>query len=194
MESCMMQDFFFCEYRNVSKMLAYGPIKHTLKRIPFFLAVHNIEEALTMPRWMDEYQDVLRERVPFMEHLQFSVPQLYLSLILVTIIPAVVTWFCFRDTITKKKVLVLLTLQSIIFWNAVMPHVTGVLYLGMYNPGTVTAVLFNIPFSIALASTVLRSGIVRVSDLVSCMTIGAVLYLPLVYLNHLIAQGLASLI
>ncbi|MFZ4622172.1 MAG: HXXEE domain-containing protein [Bacteroidota bacterium] len=169
-------------------------IKKILWLIPIVLTIHNIEEALTMPEWMNLYVGIVKQQVPFMSHLQFSARQLYISLVLVTIVPAVVTWFCLRGEIRTNGILALLTLQAIIFWNALIPHMIGWFFLGMYNPGTMTAVIFNIPFSFYLFYQIRRSGIVPEKLIVRSIGMGLVIYLPLVYLNHLLAHTIANII
>ena len=88
----------------------------------------------------------------------------------------------------------MLVLQSVIFWNALMPHISGLFILGMYNPGVVTAVACNIPFTIYLFRSVKKEGIVSNSMIRDIFALGFALYLPLVYTNHLIAQSLAKVI
>jgi hypothetical protein len=156
--------------------------------IPVILSIHNLEEALTMPQWMSVHLPMLRSTIPFFENLQFSTAQLYVSLFLVTLVPFLITFFCLRGERTAKKISVVLILQSIIFWNALMPHLSGFFVLGMYNPGTITAVLLNIPFSVYLYRRVLQQGIVLKDTMHKCVFIGLAIYLPVVYLNHLIAQ------
>jgi len=161
--------------------------------IPIILSIHNLEEALTMPQWMSAQLPTLRSTLPFFEHLQFSTTQLYVSLFLVTLLPFLVTYFCLRGERTTKKISTLLILQAIIFWNGLMPHTTGLFVLRMYNPGAMTAILLNIPFSVFLYRRVVREGIVSKSTVHNCILIGLAAYLPIVYLNHLLAQILPNL-
>jgi hypothetical protein len=162
--------------------------------IPMLLTVHNIEEALTMPQWMSVHLPMLRETILFMDEIQFSSKQLYLSLLFVTIIPFLVIYVCQRGASSQRKTAVMLILQSIIFWNALMPHISGVFVLGMYNPGTITASLFNIPFSMYLYRRVRQAGIVSNAALQKCIFAGLITYLPIVYFNHLIAQTISHFI
>jgi len=162
--------------------------------IPGILSIHNLEEALTMPQWMSAHLPMLRTAIPFFDHLQFSTTQLYISLIFVTLIPFLVTYFCLRGERTIQKISILLILQAIIFWNALMPHIGGLFVLGMYNPGMITAVLLNVPFSIYLFRKVKQEESVSKSALRNCILIGLVAYLPIVYLNHLLAHVLSNLI
>lgn len=160
--------------------------------IPIILAVHNLEEALTMPQWMSEHLPMLRSAISLFEHLHFSTTQLYISLSLVTIIPMLVTFICLQGKRTAVKTSILLIMQAIIFWNALMPHISGLFVLGMYNPGAVTAMMLNVPFSVFLYRKVKQEEIVSFGTLRLCIVIGLMLYLPIVYVNHLAAQLFAN--
>lgn len=161
--------------------------------IPIILSIHNLEEALTMPEWILAYLPMLRSTIPIFEYLHFSTTQLYCSLLSVTIIPFLVTFLCLRGERTEKKISLLLILQAIIFWNALMPHVLGVFVLGIYNPGTITAVLLNIPFSIYLFMRVRKEEIVSAIVLKRNIIAGLILYLPIVYVNHILAHGVTKM-
>ena len=170
----------------------------TLKRliwyIPIILAFHNLEEALTMPQWLLSNLPQLQEKITLFNDLQFSTKQLYLSLAAVTVLPFLLTVLCQKGELSKRKVEVMLVLQSIIFWNALMPHISGAIFLGMYNPGTVTAVACNIPFTFYLFSRVKKEGVVSNRVLRDIFALGFAVYLPLVYANHLMAQSIAKII
>lgn len=161
--------------------------------IPFFLTIHNIEEAVTMPAWIPEHLPSLRSLNHPFASLHFSSTQLYISLVLVTVVPLLIVAVCQRGALTHRKAAVMITLQSVIFWNAIVPHAGGIFVMGMYNPGTVTALLFNIPFSLYGYRAVRKEGFIPASLLHQCIAIGLVVYLPLVYGNHLAAESLASL-
>lgn len=172
--------------------MTHPDIKRLFWSIPIILSIHNLEEALTMTQWMSVHLSELRTTIPFFEHLQFSTTQLDVSLFLVTIIPFLVTFICLQGKRTTKKLSILLILQAIIFWNALMPHISGLFVLGMYNPGTITAVLLNIPFSVYLYKRVWQERIVSKDTIRDCIFIGLIAYLPVVYFNHLIAQFITN--
>ena len=161
--------------------------------IPIILAFHNAEEALTMPQWISVHLPMVQEKILFFVRLQFSSTQLYISLVLVTVLPFLLTFICQRGKLTQRKLGVMLILQSIIFWNALVPHIAGIFVLRMYNPGVVTALVCNVPFSFYLLKRVQQEGILPNVVLRNCIIIGLAVYLPLVYLNHLIAQALVSI-
>ncbi|MEW6060674.1 MAG: HXXEE domain-containing protein [Bacteroidota bacterium] len=163
-------------------------LKRILWLIPTLLAVHNLEEALTMPAWVKANMWKVREAIPLFHLLHFSTPQLYLSLIQVTVLPFLLAFFCLKGELTKRKLNILLTLQAIIFWNVLVPHLGGVIVLQMYNPGTVTAVLINLPFSLYLLKYLLKNEILTHKQLRSVSVLGLIVYLPAVYFNHLLAS------
>lgn len=143
---------------------------------------------------MSVHLPMLREKIWIFEHLQFSAKQLYVSLIIVTLVPTALSYYCLKGDVSERKILFLLILQSIIFWNALMPHISGVFVLGMYNPGAVTAVMCNIPFSIYLFKKALSERAASMRLLQKSVLIGLAVYLPLVYLNHEIAEAISSLL
>lgn len=169
-------------------------LKKILWLIPVLLAVHNLEEALTMPQWMEANLWKVRETVPVFNLLHFPTPQLYLSLVLVTVVPFILAFFCLRGELSRTKRNILLTLQCIIFWNALVPHVSGVVVLQMYNPGTATALFINLPFSLYLFSVSVKRGMITKRGIRNILLIGLLLYLPAVYVNHLLAQCIALLV
>jgi hypothetical protein len=58
----------------------------------------------------------------------------------------------------------------------------------------VTAVAFNIPFTFYLFTRLLREGIIGSTDVRKAMIAGVLLYLPAVYLNHLLAHAIAKIL
>lgn len=168
-------------------------IKRMCWFIPIILVFHNMEEALTMPQWMSVHLPMLREKIWLLEHLQFSTKQLYISLAQVTLIPLLFLFYCLKGELTERKIFAMVILLSIIFWNALMPHFSGLFFLGMYNPGAVTAVACNLPFTIYLLKKVHKERIISINMLRKGIIIGFAAYLPLVYLNHLIAEAISMI-
>ncbi len=169
-------------------------MKRTLWYIPLLLLMHNAEEALTMPQWISVHLDLLRVNYPIFEHVQFSTPQLYLSLALITVIPLIISLRCISGELTKRSIMTLMILQSIIFWNALVPHLLGSYLLQMYNPGVVTALFCNIPFTFYLGTMLVKEKITDNVQLRNAAVAGLLIYLPVVYLNHLTAHFFARLL
>jgi hypothetical protein len=167
--------------------------KRLLLFIPLLLIIHNAEEALFMPQWISTHLSMLQQKFFFFRYLEFSSKQLYTSLLLVTAVPGIVSYLCLRGGQSPKTTAVMLTLQSVIFWNALVPHLSGLLLLGIYNPGTVSAVLVNIPFSLYLFRRSDAFILPPKFPLLRILRIGALIYLPLVYTNHLLAKSISRL-
>ena len=62
--------------------------------IPILLLIHNAEEALTMPEWMNTYLPMLQEKLFLFRYVNFSTTQLYVSLFLVSITPFIISGSC----------------------------------------------------------------------------------------------------
>lgn len=137
---------------------------------------------------MKENASFLAETFPPFRSLEFSTPQLFASLINITLIPFFIVAFSLRGKLTTEKIMVMLGLQSIVFWNALLPHISGLFVLGTYNPGTVSAIVINIPFSIYLFHQANKLNLLTEKKIVIVFIAGLLAYLPLVYLNHLAAH------
>ena len=74
-----------------------------------------------------------------------------------------------------------------------MPHFVGLFVLGMYNPGTITAVVLNIPFSVYLFREVKKEELLKSAEIKKIIFAGLVLYLPVVYLNHVLAHSFVGI-
>lgn len=117
--------------------------------VPFLLAAHNAEEALTFPRYLDE----VREHAPvlmrgFAESADSR--KLFIALSIVTLVPLLVsTWSWMRPNSRAAFWLVML-IQATVFLN-VFAHITSALAIFHgYGPGLLTALAVNLPFSIYL--------------------------------------------
>ncbi len=173
-------------------MLAYLDAKISFRQllafIPFVLLLHNCEEAITMPEWVTENISLLQEKIPFFQVLHFSSAQLFASLSLVTLLPFIVFWICRDGEKQSKKIKTLLLLQGIIFANVFVPHIGGSLVLMKYNPGVITAAMFNLPFSFYLFRRAVREGFSTKESLRRILIAAVVVYLPIVYGIHIFAE------
>src|SRR3989304_1480925 len=124
--------------------------KQVLWCIPFVLTLHNIEEALTVRRWVAQNLPLIEGNLPFNITLQFTPMQLMVSLGVATVVPFIVTMLCIGGENKSKKLFILFLLQGIIFLNVFIPHIVVSLRMRQYNPGVITAVFLNLPFSLYL--------------------------------------------
>ena len=90
-----------------------------------FLALHNLEEALTFPRY----------------------PALLAGLVVVTVIPIALSAWANARPASRAALRSVVVVQAIVALNVVW-HVAAGFVRRDYVPGLVTAVLINLPFSI----------------------------------------------
>jgi hypothetical protein len=157
--------------------------------VPIFLTLHNLEEALTMPHWVPAHLPFLQSKFFFFRYLHFSSPQLFLSLSSVTIFPLLLSRYAIVYMKESRRIKTMFVLQSIIFWNAFVPHLAGALLLGMYNPGTITAVVITIPFSFYFFHRTVHDKLIDCTSRRKLLLLGGGAYLPVVYLNHVLAAA-----
>lgn len=154
------------------------------------LAIHNAEEALTAPGWLQAALPRIRDLFGVTPREQPSASQLYVALVLATVLPAV--WVVLAMSGERKSVRVysLMTLYSILFWNAWFPHIALALALVSYTPGVVTAVVLNVPFTLYLFRRAFRDGYVEKRGFAVAVVLGAVVYLPFLWGLHSLARSI----
>jgi len=128
--------------------------------VPILLTLHNLEEALTFPRWLP----VIQTRVPFGLQAWFdeiSPGTVYVALIAATAVPwAIALWSVRRPSSGLASSFVLLVQAVVllnVFWHVL---VAGTLLRG-YSPGLLTAVMLNLPFSVYLFKRARQEGWVQ---------------------------------
>jgi hypothetical protein len=133
--------------------------KSALLLIPVLLALHNLEEAATMPFYFDAFSaqlpSVARTLIGEVRPWQF-----YLVLALITILPfvflAIPTWGVSQSPSTG----LLLVVQLIAAINT-LAHVARAAQLHGYTPGLISGLVLNLPFSFYLLGRAWRERWVR---------------------------------
>jgi hypothetical protein len=169
------------------------------ERLPFLpwsgilvVALHNLEEALTTPKWLPLH----RNGIAAATGIQPPAPAphvLYASLIVVTLLPAL--WLLLASRARRKSLCAYscLVLLGIFFANAFVPHILGALSLRSYVPGLVTAVGLVIPFFLAFVSRGLASGYFSGLGALAATAAAVIVYALLgVGALHLFALGAPS--
>ena len=160
------------------------PVKQILWYIPLVLTLHNIEEALTMPRWVAEHSREIMSRLLAFIEVQFTSRQLFASLAISTIIPFILTILCANGERRSRKLVLLFLLQMIILLNVFVPHIVATLVMERYNPGAITAVFCNLPFSVYLFRKGQREYFLSWHDLFLLFLTAALVYIPLAGAIH----------
>ena len=118
--------------------------------IPILLAIHNFEEAPFMEKWSKE--------LPLPIHPAVSTQQFVWAVTLLTAAGFAITYFGINTTKQPIGVWAVLEIQMIMLVNAIAPHLVVSLRFQKYNPGVVTALFLNIPFSVYLFQRAMQVG------------------------------------
>jgi hypothetical protein len=137
------------------------------------IALHNLEEALTLPQWLEARLPVALEQLSLPPLQPPSRGVLLRGLALVTLLPALVLAAgCWSRAAAQASLVVV----AIYFWNALVPHVAGALLLREYVPGVLSAALLTIPYAAALFRRAVREGVISRVGAVLALLLAAVLY------------------
>jgi hypothetical protein len=151
---------------------------------PIAVALHNGEESMTMPAWVAQHAGQLP--LPQLVHPP-SAGVIRAALLVLTLAAFVVTYLSARKG--KQSVWAYLLFGGIVAMlvNVLVPHVPATLVFHGYTPGTVTAVLINLPLMSWLAVRAVREGWVSGGR---AWLFGALV--PLMVAGIIVALGLRS--
>lgn len=133
---------------NTAPVVVVGPLAgflldqlslpEVLWLVPVLLAIHNVEDALLIARRLENAKLPIR--------LPLRAPQF------------VVTFFAATESQSGYWFFAVVAIQAIMFLNAFLPHIAVTFSFRRYQPGVVTTILFNIPFSLYFFRRVISSG------------------------------------
>jgi hypothetical protein len=119
--------------------------------VPVFFMLHNMEETPFMEGW--------GKKLPVKYHPSASTPQFVAAVTFLTISVFVLTFASLTWLSPSTSFLLILGIQTTLFFNAFVPHILTTIRFRIYSPGVITAVLITIPFSLYLFHRALREGI-----------------------------------
>jgi hypothetical protein len=105
-------------------------------------SLHNLEEAIWLPEWSKQAKGF---------HKPVSKDEFYFAVICVTAIGYLITfqYFLLRYThLEDVSKLLYLGFIMIMVLNAVFPHLAATIRLRQYAPGTITAIVLNLPIGL----------------------------------------------
>lgn len=119
--------------------------------------LHNIEEALWMPKWK---QDKLRFLKPAPKN------EFYFALFVLTSLACIVV--CLMALYPEQRLFtyVFAGFLGAMAFNAVFPHLSATVALRKYAPGTVTALLLMLPVNGLILYYLVNTGVVSVYEIV----------------------------
>jgi hypothetical protein len=157
--------------------------------VPIFLTIHNLEEALVMPAFIERRNAAvpaaLGKIIPPVTYKQFLI-----ALAIITIIPYLITLFW----LNSRWALYLLSGLQVVMLINVFAHTLMALFLRGYVPGLITALIINLPFSLYLLKRADRERWMSRKALLLLFPIGLLIHGPLLaglmILSGQIAGGL----
>jgi hypothetical protein len=118
------------------------------------------------------------ERIPALREAGVgppSLPRLYFALVVVTLVPAlIIAWATTgRDSPVKRQVVAFIT--AALLWNVFLPHLSAVVVLRGYAPGSLTALAVNLPFCVYFFRRSSREGMLSRRQLMLALLLGLIL-------------------
>jgi len=118
------------------------PFERLLWLVPVFFMLHNLEEAPFMEGWS--------KRLPLKIHPTVSTRQFVIAVTFLTLAGFLVTYFGVEYLADQTGYLIIMGIQTVLLFNAFIPHITATIRFRMYSPGVVTAIVITLPFSFYL--------------------------------------------
>ncbi len=141
------------------------------------VALHNTEEALTIPTWLPPR--LARLEAEFgIQPLAVDSGRLYWGLVLATLIPMIWIAAASRGAPRSIAAYSIIVLYGVFLANALVPHLLGAVLLGSYVPGAATAGVLVVPFTVWLGCRAVVDGYVSKRGLVVALLVAAALYFP----------------
>ena len=141
------------------------------------VALHNVEEALTIPTWFPPRMAQLEVQFRF-QPLAADPRRLYWGLGAATLLPALWVALAFRSAPRSAGAYSIIVLYGVFLANALVPHLLGVLLLASYVPGAVTAGALVVPFTIWLTYRAVVDGYASARGLAVALLVAVALYVP----------------
>lgn len=132
------------------------PFDRLLWLVPVFFALHNLEEAPFMERWS--------RRLPLKIHPVVTTRQFALAVTFLTLAGFLLTCYALEILGSSTGYILILAIQAILLFNALIPHIAITIRFRMYSPGVITAVLITLPFSYYLFRRAITENILSWSQ------------------------------
>jgi uncharacterized protein with HXXEE motif len=140
--------------------------------VPAAVLIHNVEEALTFPRYAPSVLAIVPDAVrPLMPSARY----MYVALLVVTAIPIGLALLALRRAGGAWATYGLLLVAAVVLVNVVW-HLLAATLLGGYAPGVVTAVIVNLPVMAAALRWARREGWLSKGALWLYLAVGVMLH------------------
>ena len=149
-------------YRSIQRLLAV------------VIALHNAEEAVTARAFLPRVGEYVA-RVPALKDATVvppSLAQLYIALVIVTLVPALLIGWATTGRESGAKREVVAVVAAALMWNVFLPHLSAMIAFRGYAPGGVTALAVNLPFCVYFFRRSLNEGMLTRGQLTLAIVLG----------------------
>nr|WP_276519833.1 HXXEE domain-containing protein [Bacillus infantis] len=168
-----------------------GPVPSSLKKLillfPFLYLLHDIEEILTVEKFLGSHSDI----IPF----QVTAVEFSLAFMLLWIVASI---GCFKAAAgrsflgMKPAVFVSFLIPGILLANGI-GHLFQFIFFRSYVPGIVTSLLIIFPYSFFTAKQLIAERLLTVKRFLGYLVLGFVLQVPAALAAHLISNLILGL-
>jgi hypothetical protein len=134
--------------------------------LPFAFALHNLEEALTIAKWSISNPNFYKAPV--------STKQFLIAVILFTILGFLVTFSKRLYFAERYYYFVITGFAGMIMMNVIFPHLLGGIYLKKYTPGLITGLVINLPLTIYILMSLIKTNKVKIKQMILFTITGCV--------------------
>jgi hypothetical protein len=160
------------------------PFGRLLWFVPFFFMLHNMEEAPFMEKWS--------KQLPLKAHPIVSTKQFVIAVTILTLGGFIVTFLGVEIWPQPNGYLVILGIQMVLAFNALIPHLLSTIRFRLYSPGLVSALLITLPFSFYLFHRALKENLLNWSQFWILLGLAPVVMVMSALLSLKIGQALAK--
>jgi hypothetical protein len=159
--------------------------RSTQRLLAAIIALHNAEEAVTAHAFLPRVGEYVA-RVPVLREagLPPSLSQLYIALVVVTLVPALLIGWATTGRETSSKREVVAVIAAALLWNVFLPHLSAMVLFRGYAPGGLTALAVNLPFCVYFFRRSSSEKILTARQMTLAMILGLFLLViaPLLFL------------
>jgi hypothetical protein len=140
------------------------------------IAIHNAEEAATMPAWMEAHMPDALARLGLPPLQPPTRERLYAGLVAVTVVPGVLLAAAALGRPRGAAAHAGLAVIGVFVWNALVPHLALTVALGAYFPGVLSAALLILPCGVVTYRRAVTGGYASRTGAALALLSAAVLY------------------
>ncbi|MFD1778456.1 HXXEE domain-containing protein [Fredinandcohnia salidurans] len=167
-------------------MIKRSKIHLFLFLFPLLYLIHDIEEILTVEKFLLKHSDLFPFRITALE---FAVA--FSLLWILALVGCFQTYRNKRFLGMKPATYLAFLVPGIILANAI-GHVLQFIYLKDYIPGLITSIIILIPYSFFTARFLIIRGEITVKKLVTYFVIGFLAQGPLALLAHIVSSTIVK--